>query len=97
MVSQPLQRKHADGLEARGGRTELTGFTVAGADKKFHNAKAEVTGPNTVAVWCDDVDGPIAVRFGWANYPVVNMWNKAGLPALPFRTDDFPITTQPKK
>ena len=39
---------------------------------------------------------PVAVRFGWANYPVVNLWNKAGLPASPFRTDDFPITTGPK-
>ena len=33
---------------------------------------------------------PVAVRFGWANYPVVNLWNKDGLPASPFRTDDWP-------
>jgi len=37
------------------------------------------------------------VRFGWANYPVVNLWNKAGLPASPFRTDDWPGVTQTKK
>jgi len=85
---------HAGGLEARGG--ELTGFAIAGADKKFHNAKAEITGPNTVAVWSDDVELPIAVRFGWANYPVVNFWNKDGLPASPFRTDDWAVEAKPK-
>jgi sialate O-acetylesterase len=41
-------------------------------------------------VTCVKVDKPVAVRFGWANYPVVNLWNKAGLPASPFRTDDWP-------
>jgi sialate O-acetylesterase len=43
-----------------------------------------------------EVEKPVAVRFGWANYPVVNLWNKEDLPATPFRTDDFPVTTQPK-
>jgi sialate O-acetylesterase len=38
----------------------------------------------------------VAVRYGWANYPVVNLWNNDGLPASPFRTDDFPGLTQPK-
>jgi sialate O-acetylesterase len=45
-----------------------------------------------VAVRSDDVPHPAAVRFGWADYPVVNLWNSAGLPASPFRTDDFPVT-----
>ncbi len=75
------------GLEAKDG--ELTGFTIAGDDKVFHNAKAEIKG-DTVVVFCKDVEKPVGVRFGWANYPVVNFWNKAGLPASPFRTDDFP-------
>ena len=44
-------------------------------------------------VWSDKVDKPVAVRFGWANYPVVNLWNKDGLPASPFKTDDFRWTT----
>ena len=39
---------------------------------------------------------PVAVRFGWANYPVVNLWNKDGLPATPFRTDDWPLMAAPK-
>lgn len=68
----------------------LTGFTVAGADGVFHNAKAEIVG-DTVVVSCPEVLQPVAVRFGWADYPVVNLWNKAGLPASPFRTDTWPV------
>ena len=55
----------------------------------FHDAKAEIKG-DTVVVTCKEVAKPVAVRFGWANYPVVNLWNKDGLPASPFRTDDWP-------
>jgi sialate O-acetylesterase len=83
-----LSFKHlGGGLEAKDGA--LTGFTIAGEDKVFHNAEAEIKG-DTVVVTCKDVEKPVAVRFGWANYPVVNLWNKAGLPASPFRTDDWP-------
>ncbi|MDX1964432.1 MAG: sialate O-acetylesterase [Pirellulales bacterium] len=89
-----LKFKHVgQGLEARGG--ELSGFTIAGEDKKFHNATAKVEG-DTVVVTADAVTKPVAVRYGWANYPQVNLWNKDGLPASPFRTDDFPGLTQPK-
>jgi sialate O-acetylesterase len=78
------------GLEAKDG--PLQGFAIAGADHKFYNAKAEIQG-DTVLVWCDKVTEPVAVRYGWANCPVVNFWNKDGLPASPFRTDDFPGVT----
>ncbi len=81
------------GLAAKGDK--LTGFVVAGEDKKFHNADAEIKG-DTVVVSSKDVPKPVAVRFGWANYPVVNLWGKSGLPAVPFRTDDFPMVTGPK-
>jgi sialate O-acetylesterase len=74
------------GLEGKGG--PLTGFTIAGEDKKFHNAQAEIQ-DDKIIVTCDKVEKPVAVRFGWANYPVVNLWNKAGLPASPFRTDTW--------
>lgn len=74
----------------------LTGFTVAGADRKWHNAQARVVG-NTVRVWSDAVQRPVAVRFGWANYPVVNLRNAEGLPASPFRTDDWPGVTAPRR
>jgi len=48
-------------------------------------------------VTCDDVAKPVAVRYGWAQHPVCNLYNKAGLPASPFRTDDFQGLTAPKK
>jgi sialate O-acetylesterase len=82
------------GLEAREG--ELMGFTMAGDDKKFYNAKAVIEG-NTVVVTCDKVTKPAAVRYGWCNCPVVNLWNKDGLPASPFRTDAWPGVTADKK
>lgn len=81
------------GLEQRGDK--LTGFTIAGSDRKFVNADAEIRG-NTVVVHSPQVAQPAAVRFGWANYPVVNLWNRDGLPATPFRTDDWPGVTAPK-
>lgn len=83
------------GLEARGG--ELTGFAVAGPDKKFVWAKAEVVRPDKVAVSSPDVPNPVAVRYGWADFPVVNLWSQDGLPASPFRTDNFPMVSAPKK
>ncbi|MCI0748293.1 MAG: sialate O-acetylesterase [Verrucomicrobia subdivision 3 bacterium] len=79
------------GLEARGG--ELKGFAIAGPDKKFVWATAEIQGEKVV-VSSAEVPEPIAVRYGWADYPVVNLWNKAGLPASPFRTDEFQMVTR---
>jgi sialate O-acetylesterase len=81
------------GLEARDG--ELKGFAIAGEDRKFVWAKAEIVN-NQVVVSSPEVTKPVAVRYGWANCPVVNLWNKNGLPAVPFRTDNFPMKTQPK-
>lgn len=84
------------GRDANGNATqELTGFTLAGEDQKFVNASARIEG-DTVVVAAPGVAKPVAVRYGWANYPLGNLWNKAGLPASPFRTDDFPLTTAPK-
>ena len=81
------------GLEARGGA--LKGFAVCGADHQFVWGKAEIQG-DQVVVSSPEVKEPVAVRYGWADFPVVNLWNKAGLPASPFRTDKFPLTTGPK-
>jgi sialate O-acetylesterase len=81
------------GLEARGG--ELKGFAIAGPDRKFVWARAEIKG-GTVIVSSPDVKNPVAVRYGWADFPVVNLFNKEGLPASPFRTDSFPMVTGPK-
>ena len=72
------------GLVAKDGA--LKGFTIAGADKKFVAAEAAIVG-DTVVVSSADVKEPVAVRYGWTNIPEVNLFNKADLPATPFRTD----------
>jgi sialate O-acetylesterase len=82
------------GLEARDG--ELKGFAICGEDRKFVWAKAEIIG-DTVVVSSPEVARPVAVRYGWADCPVVNLWNQNGLPATPFRTDDVPMITAGKK
>jgi sialate O-acetylesterase len=79
------------GLVAKG--ELLKGFSIAGADKKFVWADAKIEG-DTVVVSSDKVSEPVAVRYGWADNPICNLYNKAGLPATPFRTDIWPgITT----
>ena len=82
------------GLESRGGR--LRGFAICGEDRKFVWANAEIDN-GKVIVSSPQVPKPVAVRYGWADYPVVNLFNRAGLPGSPFRTDDFEITTAPRK
>ncbi len=72
------------GLVSKDG--DLIGFTIAGADKVFHPAKAEIRG-NTIVVSAPEVSSPVAVRYAWANAPEGNLYNRAGLPASPFRSD----------
>lgn len=79
------------GLEASNGEP-LRGFAVAGEDRKFHWAEARIDG-DAVVVSSRDVPSPIAVRYAWADSPVCNLFNKDGLPASPFRTDDWPGIT----
>ncbi len=87
-----LKFKHVGGgLAAKGGGL-LKGFAITGPDKKFVWANVKIDG-DTVVVWSDDVAGPIAVRYAWANYPIGNLCNAEGLPASPFRTDDWPGVT----
>jgi sialate O-acetylesterase len=82
-----LEFSHADkGLIQKG--DTLKGFVVAGSDKKFYFAEAKIAG-NKVVVSCKDVANPVAVRYGWADYPQVNLYNKEEIPASPFRTDDW--------
>jgi len=71
-----------------GNPERLVGFTIAGADHKFVGASARIEG-DTVVVESDRVEHPLAVRYGWQNYPICNLYNQAGLPASPFRTDDW--------
>ncbi len=75
---------------------EARGFAVCGADHVWHWAQGKVIGKDQVTVWSDDVEEPVAVRYGWADNPVLNLFSNDGLPVTPFRTDDFPMTTEPK-
>lgn len=81
------------GLVAKGG--EPTGFTIAGADGKFVKAQAVING-NKITVSSPRVAKPVAVRYGWAYSPIVNVFNSYDLPMSPFRTDTFKLTTQPE-
>jgi len=81
----------------------IKGFAIAGEDHKFVWAKAKIfpatttTKPlqDSVILTAEGVEKPVAVRYAWANSPSVNLVNKAGLPAVPFRTDDWPQVEPP--
>ncbi|MBN2000959.1 9-O-acetylesterase [candidate division KSB1 bacterium] len=70
----------------------LKGFAIAGRDSNFVWAEA-VIDKESVVVWSPEIADPIAVRYAWASNPVCNLYNKDGLPASPFRTDDWPGIT----
>jgi len=75
----------------------VRGFEIAGADKRFFYAQAQITGENIV-VSHSKVPSPVAVRYAWSNAPVdANVFNAEGLPLCPFRTDDWPGITSGKK
>jgi sialate O-acetylesterase len=80
-----LAFKHAaGGLVARG--ESINGFVIAGADKKWLPATVRVEG-EAVVVSSLEVTAPVAVRYGWADNPDYNLYNRADLPMSPFRTD----------
>ena len=81
---------HSDGLVAKGG--ELREFELAGADRVFHPAQAVIEGAGVV-VSTSEVPMPVAVRMGWSAAPQPNLFNSAGLPASPFRSDNWPGLT----
>ncbi|MCC6441917.1 MAG: beta galactosidase jelly roll domain-containing protein [Armatimonadetes bacterium] len=82
------------GLVARGGK--LTGFAIAGQDRRFVWADAEIQG-NTILISSPQVARPAAARYAWAANPVCNLYSQAGLPASPFRTDTWPGITANNK
>lgn len=73
----------------------LSGFQIAGPDKVWHWADARIQG-NQVVVSSPEVPQPLAVRYAWSINPVCNLYNSEGLPAWPFRTDDWPGVTYGK-
>jgi sialate O-acetylesterase len=85
-----LHFTHLGGGLVAGGTApgHLEGFEIAGADHKFVGASARIEG-DTIVVESNRVEHPEAVRYGWQSYPICNLYNQAGLPASPFRTDDW--------
>lgn len=79
---------HAEGLRSRAGG--VRGFGVAGADRVFHAAEGKIEGAEVV-VSSGKVAAPVAVRYGWADCPESSLENGAGLPAEPFRSDDWAV------
>lgn len=84
------------GLTTRGGGDSVTGFAVAGEDQKFVPADARIDG-DAVVLTAKGVDNPAAVRYGWASNPTIDLYNKEGLPAVPFRTDNWAMVTAGKR
>ena len=72
----------------------VEGFSVAGDNEEFVWANAKITDKNKVIVYSDQVKNPSAVRYCWASNPDVNLYNNAGLPAVPFRTDVWKLSTE---
>jgi sialate O-acetylesterase len=80
-----LSFKHDDGLRSRDGQP-LTWFSIAGADGKYVPALAEIRG-DKVIVSSSEVKSPVNVRFAWNETAMPNLVNRAGLPAVPFRSN----------
>ncbi|MEO2006414.1 MAG: haloalkane dehalogenase [Candidatus Poribacteria bacterium] len=78
-------REHVDLVDS-------TGFAVAAEDRVYRWADAEIVGVE-LRVWSNGVDEPVSVRYGWSANPPSTVYNSAGLPASPFRTDDKPGVT----
>jgi sialate O-acetylesterase len=90
-----LSFKYTDGgLVAKG--ENLNGFAIAGADGRWVRAEAKIAG-DQVIVSSPEVKEPLAVRYDWASNPNGNLYNGAGLPASPFRTDNWPTTAAAPK
>jgi len=90
-----IRFKHGTGLKTIDGGA-LKGFAIAGEDHRFVWADARIDG-DTVIVSSATVSKPVAVRYGWADNPIANLYNNAGLPASPFRTDDWPGVTTARR
>ncbi len=76
---------------------KLEGFALAGEDRKWAWADARIVSGDKVEVSSKAVAKPVAIRYGWADAPKLNLFNSAGIPATPFRSDNWPLLTQPKQ
>lgn len=86
-TAAPLQLRTTDKQPPRA-------FEIAGADRQFHPADAAIASDNTLVLSSDKVRSPLAVRYAWSGAPEVNLVDQFGMPALPFRSDKWPLPTQ---
>ena len=72
-------------------------MAVAGQDKVYHWAEATIDG-NTVVLWSEEVKDPVSVRYAWSNNPEgCALYNAEGLPAVPFRSDNYKGITHDRR
>jgi sialate O-acetylesterase len=89
-------KKNTNQLVTKNKYGYVSGFALAGSDRKFYWATATIRN-NTVVVWSKNVKNPVAVRYAWSDNPgPLDLYNEGGLPAAPFRTDNFPYKTTGK-
>ena len=81
-----VKMSHTDGGLV--GKHDLRGFLICGEDRQWRQAEVKIDG-SKLFISSPEVPRPVAVRYAWAEVPVVSLWNGAGLPASPFRTDNF--------
>lgn len=91
LVARPLDPK----ITRHAPIGDVEGFTMTGDNETWIWANARIQG-NHVEVWSQKISKPLAIRYGWANNPTANLYNAAGLPAAPFRTDTLPLSTAGK-
>jgi sialate O-acetylesterase len=100
-----LSFKHTDGgliagnlpdAQRNSPSSPLEGFSICGKDRKWVWAHARIQG-DQVVVSSDQIPSPLAVRYAWSDNPTCNLTNGSGLPCTPFRTDDFPLTSEKRK
>ena len=85
-----VQFQHAGGLKTADGGPAVKDFAIADETRHWQWAEARIEG-NQVILSHPSMQKPVAVRYAWANNPEVNLTNATGLPAAPFRTDDWPV------
>jgi sialate O-acetylesterase len=76
--------------------SEVKGFAICGADRKWVWAQAKIVGNDKLEVSAAGVGAPVAVRYAWSDNPICNLYSKDGLPVTPFRSDSFDMITKPK-
>lgn len=91
LVAKPLDPK----IPRHSPIGDVEGFTITGDNETWIWANARIQGDH-VEVWSKKISKPLAIRYGWANNPTANLYNAAGLPAAPFRTDTLPLSTAGK-